>query len=139
MQLIARNSGAFGDVAQGNLDVELSERVLHEAGVGHQLLFGFRRFETLIRKLQEIERGQLVIAYRGSGGDGQRFFARQAFATGVICDRDRILSRTWLSLDFVIFSGRGLVAVLLSKFILGQVLLWFAQNFLAAGSRDLLR
>src|ERR1043166_4378989 len=43
----------FGDVAQRDFDVELAQRLLHQPGVGHQLLFGFRRPDRRIR-LQKV-------------------------------------------------------------------------------------
>ena len=40
VQFVAGDGGALGDVAQGDLDAELGQRALHQAGVGHQLFLG---------------------------------------------------------------------------------------------------
>ena len=72
MQLVAGDGRTLGDVAERDLDLELRERLLHEPGVGHQLLLGFRGLDGQIRVLEEIERRQLVIADDGGGGDGER-------------------------------------------------------------------
>ena len=54
MQLVAGDGGAFGDVAQRNLDVELRERLLHQPRVGHQLLLRLGGLDGRVRVLQEI-------------------------------------------------------------------------------------
>ena len=62
MQFVAGDSRPLGDVAQGNFDVELRQRLLDQARVGHQFLFRFRRLGGDVGKLQEIQRRQGVIA-----------------------------------------------------------------------------
>ena len=70
MQFVAGDGRAFGDVAQRNFDVELRQRLLHQARVGHQFFFGLGRLDGRVRVLEKIHRGQLVIADERGGGDG---------------------------------------------------------------------
>ena len=55
VELVTGDGRALGDVPEGNIDVKLRESSLHQPRVGHQLFFGFGRFDCLIRELQEFE------------------------------------------------------------------------------------
>ncbi len=54
--------GPFGDVAELHLDVELRERLLHEARALHELLLRFARHEVRLGVVQQIQRRQLIVA-----------------------------------------------------------------------------
>ena len=56
MQFVTRDGGALGDVAEGNFNIKLRQRLLHEAGVGHQFFFGLRGLDRGVGQLEKIER-----------------------------------------------------------------------------------
>ena len=70
VKFVTGDGRPLGDVAQGDFDVELGEGLLHEAGIGHEFVFGLGGLGGGIGVLEEIERGQGVIADFGGGGDG---------------------------------------------------------------------
>ena len=70
MKFVTRDGRPFGDVAERDFDVELRERLLHEARVGHQFLLGLGGLDGHVRVLEKIHRGQLIIANHRHARDG---------------------------------------------------------------------
>ena len=90
MQFITRDGRAFRDVAEGNFDVELRQRRLHEPRVGHEFFLGLGRLDCHVRVLKKIKRGQLVIPDHRHTGDGHRLgLARRELRTRRNHRRDR--------------------------------------------------
>ena len=98
MQFVAGDRRAFGDVAQGNFDVELGQRLLDQASVGHQVFLRFGRPNGWVGIVEQVQRRQLIITdqRRGGDSDGFLFFRGPGFGRRLqrhVNDRGRIERR----------------------------------------------
>ena len=72
-QFVPSDGRSLGDISQRDFNIELGQRLLHQARIGHEFLFRLGRLHHRVGMLKKVERGERVIADQRCGCNRDRF------------------------------------------------------------------